>query len=159
MSCIISLIFSWMMHDFHFSTTDINCKPEENLLEITIHVFIDDLEKGLSNSNGTAVIISNKNPCDSLISVYVNDHIKLKDGLKFFNLNYLGGEVSTSMDAYWMYFELRTGKDLKFTEIQNTILIDEYSDQRNLVNISVNGKKEKSTLLSKSESTLKFKFP
>jgi hypothetical protein len=123
-----------VLHEFHTSLTEMRLNTSSNSYEITIRVFTDDLGKALNNGNGMNLLGENS---EKDIERYFKKHfafIRNKD-VRF--ANYLGKEVET--DATWLYLELNGAKELKEYQILNSIFLELFEDQSNLLNI-IDGK-------------------
>jgi hypothetical protein len=53
---------------------------------------------------------------------------------------YIGKEKEG--DATWIYLEMPVNETIKGSKIQNTVLMDSFDDQTNVVNIFVNNEKK-----------------
>jgi hypothetical protein len=65
------------MHQFHISKTDVTFKPTEKTLQITMHIFIDDLEKSLEKQGVSKIYIGTekeKQEANSLIIKYLQSN-------------------------------------------------------------------------------------
>jgi hypothetical protein len=68
---------------------------------------------------------------------------------------YLGKEAQ--LDATWCYLEIEKVGNVKKIEIENTLMLSEFEDQTNLVNLNIDGRK-KSGIGRKGVFKLKFEF-
>ena len=143
---ILSLIV-WLLtnlnglHPFHVSVCDVEHDAETKALQITHHIFLDDLEEALrKRHDNTLDIINPKNEADrdAFIEGYVMDHFSILVNSKPRIGNYLGHEFEE--DALYCYIEIEGIKKLKSVNVRNTLLTDIFDDQVNLVHIKVDGK-------------------
>jgi hypothetical protein len=59
-------------HDFHTSITRLEYNAKEKTFEVSIRLFTDDLEKGLSKANnGQKIVVLNNDKNDGLVERYV----------------------------------------------------------------------------------------
>ena len=103
-----------------------------------MHIFIDDLEQALANySPETLGIGTGKehSSVDSLILLYIKKHFEVISAGDHLIPVYLGKEMTGDLSAIWIHlFYPWNGKgDLK---IVNTILLETYDDQKNIVEYS-----------------------
>jgi hypothetical protein len=68
---------------------------------------------------------------------------------------YLGKEAE--LDATWCFVEVKDVKKVQTIEVQNTLLLEAFDDQTNMINLNINGRK-KSGLARKGSKNLKFEF-
>ncbi len=139
--------FSFTTHKYYISLTDINYNQNEKALQITTNLFIDDLELTInkefnikSNLNRTKEL---KN-IDEYLEKYLKTHLKLKiNGLNK-NFNYIGKEIDG--DIVYFFLEITNVTKLQYIDFQNTLLINDFPSQQNLIKVNNNGKR-KSLLL------------
>lgn len=139
------------LHPLHVSVTEIEMDEKDRRLEIMMRVFIDDLETSLREKLGQpelTVLELSSEARNGLISAYLNDHFKITLDLKFQKMNYIGHEQES--EAFILYIEVPAVKKWKTINIQNNIIIGTYSDQSNLVHVTVRGE-TKSLRLTKNK--------
>ena len=89
------------------------------------------------------------------IESYLRQHISLTVNGKPVEYKYLGKE--SQLDATWCYLEVEKVGNVKKLEVENSIMLAEFEDQTNLVNLNIKGRK-KSGLARKGNTKLKFEF-
>jgi hypothetical protein len=150
----ILFLFSFEMHQFHISKTDVTYKPTEKTLQITMHIFIDDLEKSLEKQGVSKIYIGTekeKQEANSLIIKYLQSNFSIKLNNKALAYDFLGKETSNDKQAIWVYLEAKNVKDVKQIFVENKILTEIFSDQKNIVQINVPSKKQGYFLLDKNK--------
>ncbi len=163
-------------HDFHTSIAEMDYNEESKSFEISLRVFTDDFEKGLSTAlnhekygslamaifggknstytkdkNLIQVSLDNKNTVyDKLIEQYVQYNFRLivKDEPRI--IKFIGKELEA--DVTWIYFEIPLKENPKDIKFQNAILSDIFEDQSNVVNVAYKG--EKKTFLFNTGNTI-----
>lgn len=145
-------------HEFYVGLTDIVYNPDTERYEVTIKVFTDDLELGISTSSGKNPRIGGETElagADALIFDYALERFSLKspekDGL---SLRIIGRE--TELDVTWLYFESEKTKPLDYLIVFNSLMMEVYSDQTHIVHLTQGGS-TKSTLLHQSAKSGKLK--
>lgn len=118
--------------------------------EISIRLFQDDLEQTLSSSTGKKFhMIPGDEASEKGLEGYVRKHFGFRVGKQFSTpYRWLGTEQQ--QDAIWVYLEIPTTADLVGSYLENSLLLDEFEDQTNLVSWSFQGSK-KSYLFRKSQ--------
>ncbi len=145
-------------HPFYVSVTEINHNSKEKILEISCKLFLDDLEKTLTNINKTAVDLTNvkdKSKTGKMISDYLVKHLQLKVDGKPVALQYIGYEKEK--EAAWCYLQVNNVTSVKQLEINNTLLFEEFDGQISIMHVTVNGTR-KSLRLNKPDAVAKFVF-
>ena len=139
---MIHFIFSlfFFIHPVYISSTNIIISDE--ILEIKIKLFRDDLEVGLRDFHGFSISIDSSNKIEknkSLINQYINDKLTLEinnEKINFFIIDY-----SLINDVLEVYFTKNFTKKTKDIRITNQLLIEIYSEQSNIMFLNIFEKK------------------
>jgi hypothetical protein len=139
---VIHFIFSlfFFIHPVYISSTNIIISDE--ILEIKIKLFRDDLEDGLRDFHGFSISIDSSNKIEknkSLINQYINDKLTLEinnEKINFFIIDY-----SLINDVLEVYFTKNFTKKTKDIRITNQLLIEIYSEQSNIMFLNIFEKK------------------
>jgi hypothetical protein len=160
------LYISWIVllliakaHPFFISLTEIRFNPNSKKMEIAQKIFWDDLEVALGNEFKEKVDFLNpkdKAKLDGQIKEYLLKHNQLAVNGKSLTLNYLGYEVEE--DAAWFYIESSATEIPKSIEVKNTILLNDFNGQQNIVHVYSQSKSPRSLLLGKGEEKGKIEF-
>jgi hypothetical protein len=137
---IASLLFA---HDFHVSKTVLNYISDQEAIQITIHVFLDDLElalKDLDDSKMNLFTSEESAKADSLISVYLNEHLKISLDGNIITPIYLGKEISDDLSASWCYLESVDVKKFADLDLSVSIFNKQFDDQRNIVDFKLDNR-------------------
>lgn len=129
-----------VLHPIHVSVTEIEMDQKDKRLEIMMRVFTDDLEVTLRQTlkRPELDILSLTAPVrDEMISAYLKDRFKITLDNKAQKSIYLGHEQEEQ--AFIFYIEVPNVKNWKTIQIQNDIIMETYSDQSNLVHVTVKG--------------------
>ncbi len=148
------IVYSWLgfVHPFHISLTEIRQNNQTRKLEIAQKIFWDDLEIGLKKFHQTEIDFLNpKDP--NLLQEQARNYLLAQneiwiDGKKA-NLKFIGFEIEG--DAAWFYFESEPVNWKSKIEVRNSVLISEFPDQQNIIQIYPKGKSMKNMLLSKGK--------
>ena len=147
-----------MTHPFYISVCQVDHDPDTRTLEITFKIFIDDLEQTLE-AQGTGKLHlgtdRESDAADRYIARYLEQHVLIEIDGRTLTGNYLGKE--TESDVIWCYVEMEDVPSIHTITVTNTLLIDMFEDQTNMVHIKANGQK-KSMLLTRvlDRDTVKF---
>lgn len=151
---VINYVSGVLMHDFHVSVCEIQFDEKSRALEVTHRIFLDDLEETLKNWSGDRKI-DVLAPSDSLkfqemLGKYIMGNFSISTNGKKSGLRYLGSEIED--DVMYCYIEVTGVKKLKSLGVENTILMEQFDDQVNLVHILRKGEKTKSLKLDSKRS-------
>ena len=136
-------------HDFHISRCEINYETASGDVQISVHIFIDDLEDAIKSTNKKQVNIGTSKEiadCDLMIESYIKNKLKISSGNKQLSYSILGKEVTADKLAVWCHFEVLGVKNIKSLHVTNTILTEIYNDQKNIVDFTVDNKKKGFTI-------------
>jgi hypothetical protein len=136
--------FQSSVHPIHISRSEVNYDTDSRSLQITLHVFIDDLEDAMVLSNLPNPKIGAKSELknsDQLIFDYV------KEKLLFYNttneilkLNWIGKEQGDSPLALICYLEIENVRTSKGLSVKNDVIMDLHDDQVNIVETFVDNR-------------------
>jgi len=141
------------VHPFYFSLTQIDHNPQTESLEITLKLFTTDIEQALEAQGTGSLFLGEEKEAkeaDRYIQTYLAQHLQLKVDGELKQYDFLGKEVE--LDVVWCYVEVLAVPELKELEIKNTLLIEFFEEQQNVVQIKV-GNQKKSALLRKGASS------
>jgi hypothetical protein len=120
-------------HPFHVSVCEVYHNPSANSLEISLKIFIDDLELAIQkqgNENFRLISSNDKGQNNNQLKNYITAQFKIKIDSKAVDLSLVGYEFED--DAILCYFEGKKTKEIREIEIQNSIITEVYDDQINL---------------------------
>ena len=143
-------------HKFYMSITSLEYNAQTDALEIVIKFFTDDLEAALQNSTSEKLFIATDKEAtetDSLLEIYLNNHLQFSQKNKPITIRFLGKEASR--DYTYAYLEIEDFKEDQVTQVENTLLISIFKDQVNQVNYK-NSEHSKSFSMHKDDRTAEF---
>ena len=129
------------------SVTDIEYNKEEASLQIITRLFYDDLEDVLRERYSEDLRVdatSDQEELDVYIKKYLKRKIKIKVNGEEKILSYLGKEYED--DYVVCYIEVTDIPSIQTLELENTVLMDAFPEQKNMIHTDILGKK-KSLLL------------
>lgn len=137
-----------VMHPFYVGVTEIQHNAGDQTLEISIKLFIDDFEKGLSQANQTPVDLTQ--PKDSVlvnsqVFRYIQQHLQLSVNGKPVRLEYLGYE--REREAAWCYVQVTGVPTVQKTDVSNTLLYNVLDQQIHLIHVTVKGKRKSGKIM------------
>ncbi|MDW3208989.1 MAG: DUF6702 family protein [Reichenbachiella sp.] len=155
---LINYVSGMPLHAFHVSVCEIEYDEKQRRLEITHRIFLDDLEIALTDWSGEQVDVLNPpdfKQLDQMIGKYLTERASYSLNGKSVDVSYVGSEKEESvMYAYQVISNVKKVKSLKVT---NTVLMETYDDQTNIVHME-SGDQMKSLKLSGSETWGEVRF-
>lgn len=155
---LILPLLSFTTHKYYLSLTQIEYRNASQSVQITINVFMDDIETALNKDYTidlqltTAKELQNN---DTYFEKYLNDKLQININTQPKKFNYIGKEYEG--DLVFFYLEIENVKNIKTIEVKNKILTHHFSEQQNLIKSKVN-KKHKSILLNAKTDKALLKF-
>lgn len=147
---MISLGWLVAFHPFHLSLTEIRYNPESEKLEISQKIFWDDLEISLSDFHGESIDFLNPKNKETLLK-QAESYLLSKNQIwvngKSTKLTMLGYEVEE--DAAWFYIESEKTAVPSSVKISSSILLEDFPDQKNVVQYFFEAHNPKSLILNK----------
>jgi hypothetical protein len=135
-------------HKFYVSVFQLEYAPAKKQLQITSRVFIDDLDAALTKKYGKKLYLCTAKEipeATGYLKQYFAEkmHVKINGVAK--TLVYKTRE--TEDDVLLCYFTVPADAAIKTLQVDNTFLLDAYSEQQNIIHAKINGSK-KSLLLT-----------
>lgn len=128
--------------DFHASTTKVEL--EAGSLKLTAKFFTSDLEKAVGTST------SNKTDFDSKARNYSSSRLTVKINGEPVTLTYVGSQTMDKSTRIYLKADNVSG--VSDIEIRNSMLVELFPDQQNLVTFDINGVRKSFTAKKGSES-------
>ena len=165
MNYLFILLFSLLpapeMHAFHISKCQIDYNTADKALQITWHIFIDDLEEALRRQGMDKLFLGTEREAangDAAVEKYLLQRLKLIVNGKSASINFIGKENSEDLAALWCYLEVPGVSAVQNMNISNDILLEVYDDQKNLVSVTVPGKKQGYFIFEKGKTSAGLKY-
>ncbi len=145
-------------HPIHVSVTEIEYDAAEKELEIMMRIFIDDLENALRRFHGLEridVLNPTEVPIEKLISAYLIDKFIVSIDSRQRQFRYLGQEEEGQ--AFICYIQVPGVNQWRECEVTNSILLEMFDDQSNIVHVTSDGV-TRSQRLTRSNPKGRFSF-
>ncbi len=148
-------------HAFHFTKTEISFDEHNAALNMTMHIFIDDLEKALEANNKEKFFIGTEKEnkeANAVIQNYLQKHFSLELDNKKINYTWVGKETAGDLKAIYIYLSVEKIKKFKQIHFNNTLLTEVFYDQKNIVQINLPNKPQGYFVFDKGKTTSSFSF-
>ncbi len=151
---MISLGWLVFAHPFHISLTEIKWNNETSHLEISQKIFWDDLEIALSDYHDEPIDFlnpANKEKLSKQIESYLQEQNMIWIEDKTVMVNFIGYEVEE--DAAWFYLESEKVNKPMSIKVKNSLMLENFSDQKNVVQFYFDSQAPKSIILGKGKES------
>ncbi|MGI4739962.1 MAG: DUF6702 family protein [Janthinobacterium lividum] len=132
-------------HTYHSSILELRINPQQQQVELALKVFTDDLENALSKGRPQHLSLQDPRALP-LADAYLRDHLALalpytssRQPRLPLTLKFVG--MQPEKDAYWLYAKAALPRAATAVWLQNTVMLDLFSDQMNIVNAESSDKK------------------
>lgn len=165
---LLTFLFSWFslastlevpsdeMHDIHMSRCDIDYKTESKTIEVSMKMFIDDLELDLRNLGHDSLKICTaheKPEAEELILNYLQQNLRITIDEQPTELHWIGKEISEDLSAVWCYLQISNVSAQHTIELSNQVLLSTFDDQQNVVKLKIDNGKRSFFLFDNKEYT------
>lgn len=151
-------ISSFGVHKFYMGIYQVNYASEKKMLQVTSRIFVDDLNKALEKKyNKKFFLGTDKEAVESieLLKKYLAENFAVKVNGQSKAMNFLSKEMDG--DVLVCYLNVKDISKINSLEIYNSILIDCFAEQQNIVHVTAFGTK-KSFLFSESSTKQVLKY-
>lgn len=136
------------VHKFYMSVMQVSYVTEMQTLQITLRVFIDDLELEIANKTQQKLQLDTDKELKTspeILKNYLNQNLQFTINNQKKQFQYLGKKYDKNNVVF--YLEITNVEKIQSFEIENKLLIHTFNEQQNLVKMAINGI-SKSLLLS-----------
>lgn len=142
------------MHDLHLSKSEISYNRENQALEITLHLFIDDLELALESYGQKDLLIctEKENPnAEAYIAQYIEENLEIAIDDNEQPIHFLGKEASEDLMGIWCYLEVTEVSTPQSISATIGFFNELYDDQKNVLQIKYDSDQQEYFLLNKNK--------
>lgn len=160
--CLPSRAYVPADHDIHLSLCELRWNEDSGAFEVSLKVFIDDLELALSRQGVSGLSIGSEKEAkeaNQRIADYINRHFKISIDGSNLTAEFLGKELSDDYLAVWCYFQFTADLfQARKCMISNDVLLEIYDDQRNIMDIRMDDDHKAYTIFQSGNSTWNYTF-
>jgi len=143
------------LHEFHVSKCLIEYKAENAEIQVSMNIFIDDLEIALESLGVDSLYIGTEKEAtdadkyitrylDQVFAVIVNEQEKAE-------WQFIGKEISEDLSSIWCYLSIPAEENIEALFVKNSVLLETYDDQKNITSIIGPEKKKTSFMGTKGD--------
>lgn len=137
------------LHKFHVSRCMVEYNTREEALQMSMHVFLDDLELALTERGADSLYICTKmesSDAEFYLGRYLEEQVQFSIDGQPVTFTFLGKEISEDLQAVWCYLEITDLPPFRKMTVTYDVLLDLYDDQKNIMHI-VGPNRQEGTLL------------
>ncbi len=127
---VLGLMMSFISTDFHSSMTKVDYNESSQTLKFTTKLNSADISSAIGINPTTTAF-------DAEVKKYMNNNIKVIVDGKDHDLTFTASQISG--ETVWVYYEANKVGAFTKLKIKNSILLDKFPKQLNIVNISYKG--------------------
>jgi hypothetical protein len=133
---------SFGVHKFYIAIYQVNFVSEKKRIEITSRIFVDDLNMALEKRFKVKTHIGEDTETSedvARMNQYLLEHFKIKVNGVARNITFISKEMESNVVVG--YYKIVEISEIKSLSVENTALMEVYSDQQNIIQTNFNGKK------------------
>lgn len=131
------------VHKYHMALYQIDYAAEKKMIQITSRIHIEDLDKALETKHKKKMSVGEEKQTAEdllLLKEYLASNFSIKVNNQLKPLNFLSQEIDG--DELVCYWNIKGISKINSLEVDNTVLIEVFSDQQNRINVTVAGVKK-----------------
>lgn len=143
---------SMAAHKYYVAVFQMDYIPAKKEIQVTARIFIDDLEAALQKKYNRKFYLGTSSEAvdsDAVLKQYFSEKIGVKVNGKNQALTFIGKE--TDDDVLVCYSKITGQKPVKSLQVENSVLMEVYEDQQNIIHAKI-GSNKKSLLLTNEKS-------
>jgi len=152
---LIIPLASFKPHKYYISLCEIEHVKDQNSIQITLGLFIDDIELTFNKNHNTKFNLDTENEIenvDDYYEKYLNKHFKISINNELKPFEFIGKEYDD--DIVRFYLEIPDIKKIKSISVKNTSLFQYFEDQQNIIKVYANNKHKTFYLNRKNDKGL-----
>ena len=143
-------LLAFTTHKFYVSVTNVNYAEQEDALQITSRIFIDDLEEIMQQRydfNAQLATEDESEMADNYIEKYFRTKFVVKLNGEYVDYAFLGKKYDNDIIICYLELPDINLPTLTSIEIKNELLTDLFDEQQNVVHFKINGIKKSFVLV------------
>jgi len=149
-------LLSWK-HEYHVSISQIDYNTASSTLQVSMKLHDEDVELLLDKNLETVSTLEKdleRREVEEFLVKYIHTSFQLLDNGSEIELKFIGKEMEEG--DLWMYFESTEFTEMKELEVKNTLFLELFHDQSNLVHYSKDNQIVLSAVLNKQKRSHQF---
>ena len=147
---LLPLFAFTVAHKFYVSVTNVGYSEKDGSLQITMRIFIDDLEAVLKERYGVDTKLATDDEtevADELIEKYLRTKFLIEIDDEGATYDFLGKEYDNDLVICYLELTKVDLLEIQSITIQNEVLTDLFDEQQNIVHFKIKDKKRSFVLI------------
>ena len=143
----------YLFHSFHVSICDVTYDSDDKHLKISVRLFADDLERGLSDyaeDPDLDLLELDSTKLNVLLQRYLSENLRFTTSKEVLDLHYLGSQKEDN--GMWCFLEYENLTPFDEIAVFNSLLVNAFNDQEHLVHFRKNKTVKSLRLYQKNKS-------
>lgn len=143
LATLFSVVTAFTVHKFYVSIYQVNYVAEKKMVQITARIFVDDLNKMLSDKYKINATLGEKVESETDITVlkkYLSENLTIAINGKGKPINFISKELEGNVLI--CYLSVKEVPKIKMLEIENKVLLGLNDEQQNIVHTNCMGVKK-----------------
>lgn len=140
---LVPILLSVASHKYYLSVTDLEYNRDSQSLQMITRLFYDDVEAVLKERYDETIAVdetADQEKLDRYLRKYLNAKLKITVNKEEQMLVFVGKEYED--DYIVVYTEIEDVLTIRTLTIENTLLMDVFPEQKNMVHTEILGKKK-----------------
>ncbi len=134
--CLL-LLASWY-HPVHVTITNIDLDPGIGTVDLSVKIFADDFQDLILHNYSVQLRITEQESPDGqmeTVNRYIGEALKLEiNGKDTADIRFM--DTRLNEEAIWLHYRYEHGDRIRKLKIRNTLMLETFNDQTNLIIIS-----------------------
>lgn len=154
---LLLLHFLPFAHPVHLSMLEITQDKQSRQVEMAVTLFMDDFGQAIKYSQYEKQISQGKIQVETLMQRYLQEKIQLR--LNETTTTFRIRRTENNLNAVTCYLDLKPAtQELKHLYIDSKVLLELFDDQRNMVQVELNGRAAGAVQLDKKKTSVSLTF-
>lgn len=148
-------------HDVHLSKSEVNYDTESKSVQVSIMLFLDDLEDALGKRGAEDLKLYNNNEsedADIWIEDYLLEKLRFSSNGGALDATYLGREITEDFEGVWCYIEIPFADSNQSFAVTNEIFMEIFDDQKHVMVITKDLKRIDHWIIAEDPYTEEIRF-
>jgi hypothetical protein len=137
---VLSLSVATGAHPIHVSIVNLDCVPDSNRIDMSVRLYYDDFQLLINHKYNLSLDFSKRTRLitneQQAITDYINTALVLLDqNENTIAKDFKGWKVEDM--SVWLYFCAKLAPEFNLTRLKNTLMLDVFYDQKNLVIVKI----------------------
>jgi len=148
-------------HDIHLSKSEVNYDSKSQSVQMSIMLFLDDLEAALEKRGAKDLKLYSKREADDAddwIDDYLGNKLRFSTNGQTLEATNLGREITEDFEGVWCYLEIPSINSNQAFAVTNEIFMEIFDDQKHVMVITKDHKRVDHWIIDEDPYTEEIRF-